>query len=197
MREELNLSDYEIGKLIGVAASTVNQYIEISADWYSGDYAEVMEKQHKILSEQSAIIPKNVIQKNWSAQSEFPLIPKKRLKRPISEYAEQIKENATLFQNTYYKTTVLKSLVIDNGNSILVLYKVIKFADSDQRWGIMKITFENEKFAHEIIPNYNGTQEHYWLKDTENHFNSIIDGIEWHPLYDSQGREFRDDYMPL
>ena len=61
----------------------------------------------------------------------------------------------------------------------------------------MRITFENEKFVHEIIPNYNGTLEHYWLIDTENHFKSIIDGVDWTPLYDSQGREFKGDYMPL
>ena len=60
----------------------------------------------------------------------------------------------------------------------------------------MRITLENEKFVHEMIPNYNGTLEHYWLIDTENHFTSIIDGVKWQPLYDSQGREFRDDYMP-
>jgi len=40
----------------------------------------------------------------------------------------------------------------------------------------MKITFENEKFVHEIILNYNGTLEHYWQIDVENHFKSIAEG---------------------
>jgi len=197
LHSELNLSAYEIGKLIGIAVNTVYLYLEVSADWYSRDYAEVSEKQHKILSEQSNIIPKNVIQKNWTAQSEFPLCPQKTRNHPITEYAAQLKENAILFQNIYYKTIVLKSEVIETGNSLLVLYEIIKKEDSDPRWGIMKITYEHENFVHEIVTNYNGMSEHYWLIDTENHFNSIIDGVNWHPLYDSQGREFKDDYMPL
>ena len=61
----------------------------------------------------------------------------------------------------------------------------------------MKIIFENEKFVHEIIPNYNNTLEHYWLIDVENHFKSIVKGCKWVPLYYSQGREFKGDYMPL
>ena len=55
----------------------------------------------------------------------------------------------------------------------------IEAADFEKLAVIMKITFENEKFVHEIVPNYNGTQQHYWLIDTENHFNSIIDGTKW------------------
>ena len=97
----------------------------------------------------------------------------------------------------YYGTIILKSAILEEGDALLVLYEIIREEDRDKRWGIMKITFENEKYVHEIIPNYNGTQEHYWLIDTENHFTSIIDEVKWHPLYDSQGREFKDDYMPL
>jgi hypothetical protein len=61
----------------------------------------------------------------------------------------------------------------------------------------MKITFENGKFVHEIIPNYNRMLEHYWLIDVENHFKSIIEGSKWSPIYDSQGKEFKGDYMPF
>lgn len=197
LHSELNLSAYDIGKLIGIAVSTVNLYLEVSADWYSGDYTEVREKQFKELSERSKIIPKNVIQKNWGTQSEFPFCPQKVINNPITEYAAQLKENEILFQNMYYGAIVLKSAIVEKEISLLVLYEIIREENRDTRWGIMKITFEGEKFVHEIVPNYNGTQEHYWLIDTENHFNSIIDGTEWNPLYDSQGREFRDDYMPL
>lgn len=197
LRLELNLSDYEIGKLIGVAESTVNLYLDVSADWYSKDYGEVSEKHYNILSEQSQIIPQNVIQKNWGAQSEFPCCPKEVRNNPLAEYAAQMEENAIFFQNIYYSTIVLKNAIIDNGKSLLVLYKIIKKEGIDEKWGIMKIIFEHDKFTHEIIPNYNNTLEHYWLKDVENHFNCIIEGSDWSPLYDSQGREFKGDYMPL
>jgi chromosomal replication initiation ATPase DnaA len=50
LRSELNLSDYEIGKLLGISATTVNLYLEVCADWYSGDHTEVREKQYKMLS---------------------------------------------------------------------------------------------------------------------------------------------------
>jgi hypothetical protein len=197
LRSELNLSDYEIGKLIGIAASTVNTYIEVASDCYSGDYKEVTEKQLKILSERSEIIPKNVIQKNWGTQSEFPCCPKQVSNNPIGEYSELLKENAIFFQNIFYKTIVFKRAIIEKGNSILVLYELIRNENTHKRWGIMKITFEDNKFAHEIINNYNGSSEHYWLIDVENHFKCIIEGTEWTPLYDSQGREFKGGYMPL
>ena len=197
MRSQLNLSDYEIGKLIGIAASTVNLYLEVCADRYSGDYEELSDKQYKMLSEQSEIIPKNVIQKNWGAQSEFPLCPKKVHNNPIIEYAAQLKDNSVLFHNMYYSTTILKSAIIEKENSLLVLYEVIKREGTDRRWGIMKISYKHEKFIHEIILNYNGTLEHYWLIDAENHINSMVEGGKWSPLYDSQGMEFKGDYMPL
>ena len=194
LRSELNLSDYAIGKLIGLSATTVNLYLEVSPDRYSGDYTEMREKQFQKKLE---ITPENYIQKNWGTKSEFPLCPQKVIDNPIAEYAEQLRENEVFFQNMYYGTIILKSAILKDEDALLVLYEIIREEDRDKRWGIMKITFENEKYVHEIIPNYNGTQEHYWLIDTENHFTSIIDGVKWHPLYDSQGREFRDDYMPL
>ena len=57
--------------------------------------------------------------------------------------------------------------------------------------------YEDEKFVHEIILNHNGSSEHYTLIDTENHLKSIIDGVDWTPLYDSQGRKYNGGYMPL
>ena len=194
LRSELNLSDYEIGKLIGLSATTVNLYLEVCADRYSGDSAEVLEKEFKKRFE---ITPQNFIQKNWGTQSKFPCCPQKVLNNPITEYASQLKENTIFFQNTYYRTTVLKSEIIEKGESLLVLYEITKKEGIATRWGIMKITFEHEKFVHEIVPNYNGTLEHYWQMDVENHFKSIVEGGKWSPLYDSQGREFKGDYMPL
>lgn len=194
LNSELNLSDYEIGKLIGLSATTVNLYIEVCADRYSGDYAEVREKEFKKRFE---ITPENFIQKNWGAQSGFPSCPQKVLNNPIAEYAEQLEGNTIFFRNSYSFTNVIQSKIIDKGKSLLVMYEITKKESIDKRWGIMKITFENEKFVHEIIPNYNNTLEHYCLVDVENHYKSILEGYEWVPLYDSQGREFNGDYMPL
>ncbi|MFH0759852.1 MAG: HNH endonuclease [Bacteroidota bacterium] len=190
---ELSLSEYEIGKLMGLSPTTVNLYLEISADRYSGDYEEVRERQFEKRFE---ITPENYIQKNWAAQSDFHLCPQEVFDDPIAEYAEQIKANELFFQTSYYHTTIIQSEIIDQGGLLLVLYE-ISYKDREDRWGIMKITFENEKFVHEIIPNYNGTLDHYFLIDTKNHFYSIVNGTEWSPLYDSQGREFREGYMPL
>ncbi|MEQ9062788.1 MAG: HNH endonuclease signature motif containing protein [Vicingaceae bacterium] len=197
LRSELNLSDYEIGELLGLSATTVNSYLEASSDMYSGDYKEVSDRHHRVMSERSNIIPNNVIQLNWTAQSDFPSCPKTTSSNPISEYEAQLNVNEVFFENAYYHTITLKKAIIEEGESLLVMYEVIKRENSDKRWGIMKITYDNQKFIHEIVTNYNGTLEHYWLKDVENHFTCLIDGKQWTPLYDSQGREFKGDYMPL
>ena len=194
LRSELELSDYAIGKLLGLSATTVNIYLEVSPDRYSGDSTEMSEKQFK---KQLEMTPQNFIQKNWGAQSEFPCCPQKVYNDPIAEYSVQLKDNAILFQNSYYFTTIIQIAVIDKGKSLLVLYDIKKKEGEDKRWGIMKITFENGKYVHEIIPNYNGTLEHYWQIDVENHFKSIIEVSKWTPLYDSQGKEFNGDYMPF
>lgn len=194
LRSELNLSDYAIGKLIGLSATSVYLYLEVSPDRYSADYTAMREKQFKKRFE---ITPENYIQKNWGTQSEFPRCPQKVLNNPITEYAAQLKENTIFFQNMSYRTNVLKSAIIDKGKALLVLYGIEKKESIDKRWGIMKITFEDEKFVHEIVPNYNDTLEHYWLIDAENHFMSIVEGGKWSPLYDSQGREIKGDYSPL
>lgn len=116
---------------------------------------------------------------------------------PILVTSANLEENTVFFHNSFYSTIVIKSEIIDKGESILVLYRVEKRQSESKRWGIMQIPFENERFVHEIIPNYNGTLEHYLLVDAENHFNCIVEGRDWIPLYDSQGREFTGDYMPL
>jgi hypothetical protein len=194
LRSELNLSDSAIGKLLGLSATTVNLYLEVSPDRYSGDYTEMREKQFKKRFE---ITPENYIQKNWTAQSEFPSCPNEVFHNPIAEYAEQIVDNTLFFQTSYYYTIVIQRKIIDAGKTLLVMYEITKKESIDKRWGIMKITFENWKFVHEIIPNYNNTLEHYWLIDVENHFKSIVEGGKWSPLYDSQGREFKGDYTPF
>ena len=153
----------------------------------------MQERQLKRLIELS---PENFVQKNWTARSEFPSCPKEVFNDPIAEYAEQIQDNTLFFQTSYYSTNVIKSTIIDVGEAILVMYE-ISYIDREDRWGIMRITFENEKYVHEIIPNYNGTLDHYNLVDVENHFISIVKGTHWTPLYDSRGREFREGYMPL
>lgn len=102
------------------------------------------------------------VQKNWTAQSEFPACPQEVFNDPIAEYAEQIEDDELFFQTTYYYTTVIQRTIIDNGEALLVMYEVFNKDRDNKRWGIMRITFENEKFIHEIIPNYNDTLEHYW-----------------------------------
>ena len=194
LHSELNLSDSAIGRLFGLSTTTVNLYLEVTPDRYSGDNTEMREKQFKKRFE---MIPQNFIQKNWTAQSEFPSCPNKVFNNPIVEYSAHLKDNTILFQTPYYFTTVIQRAIINEGKSLLVLYAITKKESINKRWGIMKITLENEKFVHEIIPNYNGTLEHYWLIDVENHFKSIIEGGKWTPLYDSQGKEFKGEYMPF
>jgi hypothetical protein len=194
LHSELALSAYAIGKLLGLSTTTVNLYLEVSPDTYSGDYTEMREKQFK---KRFDITPENYIQKNWTAQSEFPYCPNEVFNNPIAEYADQIEDNTLFFQTSYYYTIVILSKIIDAGKTLLVMYEITKKESIDKRWGIMKVTFENGKFVHEIIPNYNDTLEHYWLIDVENHFRSIVEGGKWSPLYDSEGREYKGGYMPL
>jgi hypothetical protein len=94
-RSELDLSDYTIGKLLGLTATTINIYLEISPDVYSRDYKEIREKQFK---KQFEITPENYIQKNWTAKSEFPSCPNEVFNDPIAEYAEQNEDNKLFFQ---------------------------------------------------------------------------------------------------
>ena len=194
LRSELDLSDYAIGKLLGLSANTINLYLEVSPDRYSGDYTEMREKQYKKRFETT---PVNYIQKNWNTHSEFPSCPNEVFNDPISEYAEQIEYSTIFFQTSYYYTTIIQSTIIDAEKILLVMYEISYKDSEEERWGIMKITFENENFVHEIVPNYNSSLDHYTLVDVENHFNSIVKGTQWTPLYDSQGREFKGGYMPL
>jgi len=194
LRSKLNLTDYQIGKLIGISSTTVKLYLEVCEDRYSPDYHEVREREFQKRLE---IAPESLVQKNWGTKSDFPCCPKNVIDNPIAEYATRLESGAIFFQNTFYFTTVLEKVIIDNGNSLLILYAITKKENDNERWGIMKVTFECGKFVHEIIPNYNGTLEHYWLIDVENHFKSIVEGNEWFPLYDSQGKEFNGDYLPL
>lgn len=197
LRSELNLSDREIGKLLGVSEWTVNLYIEVTADWHSQDYEEVHFKQSKLMSERSLIIPDNVIQLNWGAQSSFPFCPKGIVKNPLEEYSKNLESGTTLFYNEYYEAIILKFSLINEGNCLLVLFRFVNFDNEDKRWGIMKISFDTGIYIHELVLNYNGTQRHYWEIDAKNHFDCIVSEKEWKPLYDSQGREFTDDYQPL
>jgi len=121
LRSELNLSDSAIGKLLGLSAATVNLYLEVTPDRYSGDYTEMREKQFKKRFE---IIHQNFIQKNWTAQSEFPSCPNEVFNNPIAEYSSRLKDNTIFFQNSYYVTTVIQSAVIDKGKSLLVIYEI-------------------------------------------------------------------------
>jgi hypothetical protein len=194
LRSKLNLADYQIGRLIGISSTTVNRYLEEYADRYCNDYDEVRERE---IQKRLELAPKNLLQKNWVTKSDFPCCPKNVINNPIAEYATQLENGVIFFQNSFYFTTVLEKAIIENGKSLLVLYAITKKENENERWGIIKVTFESEKFVHEIIPNYNGTLEHYWLIDVENHFKSIVEGNKWVPLYDSQGKEFKGDYMPL
>lgn len=193
LRSEINLSDYQIGRILGLSATTIDIYLEASPDIYSGDFKEFREREFQKRIE---ITAENRIQKNWSTKSEFPSCPNEVQNNPIAEYAKEIKDNTLFMQNAYYQAMAMQCRLIDAGNALLVMYEIER-DDRDKRWGIMKITFEYEKFVFELITNYNGTQEHYNLEDVENHFNSIIDGTKWTPLYDSQGRRFIGEYMPL
>ena len=121
LRSELNLSDSAIGKLLGLSAATVNLYLEVTPDRYSGDYTEMREKQFKKRFE---IIHQNFIQKNWTAQSEFPSCPNEVFNNPIAEYSSRLKDNTIFFQNSYYVTTVIQSAVIDKGKSLMVIYEI-------------------------------------------------------------------------
>jgi len=138
-----------------------------------------------------------VWQKNWTAPSEFPSCLKEKTTDPIANFADRIEKNTLFFKTSYYSTSVLKKEIIDGGKTLLVMYE-INYKERDQKWGIMKITFDQEKFICGIVPNYNGsTLDHYNLEDTKNHFSAIINSTKWTPLYDSQGRKFGGDYMPL
>ncbi len=194
MHSDLNLSKYQIGNIMGLSSNTVSIYIEVSADRYSNDFEEVKERelQRKIL-----ITPESIVQKNWTAASEFPNCPKEIKADPITEFAEQLLTNSHFYTTSYYSTILLDKAVIDSGKTLLTMYE-IEYKDRDQKWGIMRISFEQEKFICEIVTNYNGrTLDHYNLEDTENHFNAIIKGEDWKPLYDPQGRKFDGDYLPL
>lgn len=138
----------------------------------------------------------NAFQKNWSAPSRFPSCPIEISPHPIAEYYKGLEIDSLFFENSSYRAKVIKKLMMDADNNILVLY-AIEYTNNEKRWGIMKIIYKQGKFIHEIVPNYNGSLSHYNFEDTENHFMAIINGKKWTPLYDSQGRKFKRDYMPL
>jgi len=57
--------------------------------------------------------------------------------------------------------------------------------------------YDNVDFLLESIIQKQDSFNALLIIDTKNHFDSIINGSEWTPLFDSQGRQFKDGYMPL
>ena len=193
----LNLTDAEIGYILGLSSESVRVYKEVSSDCFSKDYKEQTYKYSVRLSSESITIPANVIQINWATESKFPCCPASASQTPLKDYSKQLELGEILFHNIFYSTRILKYEVIERDKCLVVLYSVVREANSLIRWGIMKITHDSKHFIHEIIYNYNRTLEHYNEIDAMNHFECLIDGKNWIPLFDSQGKEFREGYMPL
>jgi hypothetical protein len=117
-------------------------------------------------------------QRNWRTPSEFPCCPKVFSDQPISAYAENLKTGSILCTNDLYTSTVLKTAISNDSQSIYVL---TNSEDSMKQWALAIITFENDLFVHTSVQNF------FSQEGAEKRF-TLIQGLEW------TGEDSIDDY---
>ncbi len=122
----------------------------------------------------------NVIQKNWNTKSYFPLVPKEISNTPLLDYNNNMGKDKIIANNDYNSNSkILKYDLFDNNNKIIVMTYI---ENSMKEYGIMFISYENNKFIHE--------SESLYFKETgaDKKYHITL-GIEW------KGGDSIDDYL--
>ena len=193
LNKKMNLSPEQIGRIMNLSTGIVEQYLGIIPDVFSNDGKEMYDKELQI---RLALTNKNYLQENWFGDSDLPLCPQKPEEQTLDRYAQNLTPNALFYKTDFSSAFIVKSELMESNNRLLVMYRVVnKDSPKEERWGIMSITLVDEVFVHKIITNYNGTLQHYWLPDTEDHFNCIVNGGIWRPKYNSAMQIIEGDYL--
>lgn len=121
----------------------------------------------------------NAIQVNWKVDSEFPLCPQEVINDPIPEYKLNLSKGSAFCQNNTYQSIVFDSVIIDEGNTIVVMTRSLYGAVKP--WAIARITYANDVFVHENMGSF--FKEEGALKQY-----TLLQGKVW------EGADTIDDY---
>lgn len=122
----------------------------------------------------------NAEQRNWKIPSEFPCCPQEYAEEPILTYFKKLESGAVFCRNNVYSSSVLKSSISDDHQSIHVISKSIE-NEALKPWALAEITYENRFFIHTSLGSFitlEGAEKHYCLAQ----------GLEW------SGGDSIDDY---
>lgn len=90
----------------------------------------------------------SAVQRNWKTPSAFPLCPDIIGDEPLVDYFEELKNDVILSHNRYGESLV-ESAVFSKDRSFIGV--ITKFTNGIKGWGLVRITFEDEKFVHEAL----------------------------------------------
>lgn len=121
-------------------------------------------------------------QRNWKIPSEFPCCPMEFDGEPITAYARRLTLGALFSSNDVYSSTVLKSALSYDKQSLFVISESTEGKNATKPWGLAKITFEDDLFVHTSLSSF------FSLEGAEKQF-CLAQGIEW------TGGDSIDDYL--
>jgi hypothetical protein len=123
----------------------------------------------------------NALQRDWRVPSEFPCCPQEYGAEPIAAYAQKLRIGSVFCRNDVYSSTVSKSTISGDRQSLYVISKSTENRDAVKPWALAKITYEDGLFLHTSLGNFftqEGVEKQYCLAQ----------GLEW------TGGDSIDDY---
>lgn len=192
LRSELNLilSNEEIGELIGISKSMVNEYINHPWSYLKNcDYYQVNNNKvdNEYIFEEieegeelSESLTPNAIQRNWRTPTEFPFTPQIIDNYPLISYANNIIKGKVFSCNKYGSTLVIDRGFSENKESLFVITKTHIDNENIKSYFLTKITFEKGLFVH-------SGYTFFTLEGAEKEF-ILAQGLKW------TGEDSIDDY---
>jgi len=152
-------------------------------DWIIGRNPLQNEPKETIPEADELVVSKttNAVQRDWITPSEFPCCPQEYANEPIKTYAENLKTGSVFCRNDIYSSSVLKSSVSEDKQTIYVMSESTEGTISIKPWALAKITFDNGQFIHTSIKTF------FSSEGAEKQF-CLAQGLEWN------GGDSIDDY---
>ena len=113
----------------------------------------------------------NAIQLNWKYPVLFPCCPQNISDNPLNTYQSKLSVDAIFCKNDYYSSLVVKSAIIDEGQSLWVLTRSGE-ENATKPWALAKITYENGLFYHE-------NEDSYFEEKGARKYFILAQGKEW------------------
>ena len=125
------------------------------------DYEEFEEEYEPSITK--SLTP-NAVQLDWNIPSEFPCCPKDPTDNPLESYISNLKYDAVFCRNNYYSSLVVDSVIIDEGNTLLVMSRSARQAIKP--WALARVYYYEGFYFHESLGSFfdkNGVEKYYTL----------------------------------